>query len=139
MGSSQREKTVSLPSKLLKLRQETGESLQGVADAVGASRAHVWEVETGRTKNPSLDLIRRLADHFKVSVAWLVGEIPDEKSDNKTAALYRTLQSLSPQNQQHHALAAANRATPYHFTFVEHGTVGAGVYDRDGAAQHQPG
>jgi transcriptional regulator with XRE-family HTH domain len=92
---------VSLPSKLLKLRQETGESLQGVADAVGASRAHVWEVETGRTKNPSFDLIRRLADHFKVSVAWLVGEVPDEKSDNGAAALYRTLQSLSPQNQQH--------------------------------------
>jgi transcriptional regulator with XRE-family HTH domain len=95
------EKSVSLASKLLKLRQESGESLQGVADSVGASRAHVWEVETGRTKNPSLDLIRRLADHFKVSVAWLVGEIPDEKSDNKAAALYRTLQSLSPQNQQH--------------------------------------
>lgn len=92
---------MSLASKLLKLRQESGESLQGVADSVGASRAHVWEVETGRTKNPSLDLIRRLADHFKVSVAWLVGEIPDEKSDNKAAALYRTLQSLSPQNQQH--------------------------------------
>ena len=92
---------MSLASKLLKLRQESGESLQGVADAVSASRAHVWEVETGRTKNPSLDLIRRLADHFKVSVAWLVGEIPEEKSDNKTATLYRTLQSLSPENQQH--------------------------------------
>jgi len=92
---------VSLASKLLKLRQESEESLQDVADAVGASRAHVWEVETGRTKNPSLDLIRRLADHFKVSVAWLVGEIPEEKSDNKTATLYRTLQSLSPENQQH--------------------------------------
>ena len=91
---------MSLASKLLKLRRESEESLQGVADAVGASRAHVWEVETGRTKNPSLDLIRRLADHFKVSVAWLVGEIP-EKSDNKTATLYRTLQSLSPENQQH--------------------------------------
>ncbi len=92
---------MSLASKLLDLRKESGESLQGVADAVGASRAHVWEVETGRTKNPSLDLIRRLADHFKVSVAWLVGEIPDVKSDNKAATLYRTLQSLSPQNQQH--------------------------------------
>jgi transcriptional regulator with XRE-family HTH domain len=92
---------VSLATKLLKLRQESGESLQGVADAIGASRAHVWEVETGRTKNPSLALIRRLADHFRVSVAWLVGEVPDEKSDDKAATLYRTLQSLSPQNQQH--------------------------------------
>jgi transcriptional regulator with XRE-family HTH domain len=92
---------VYLANKLAALRKRTGESLQGVAEAVGASRAHIWQVETGRTKNPSLDLVRRLADHFKVSVAWLVGEVPEEQSDLQAAALYRTLQSLSPQNRQH--------------------------------------
>jgi transcriptional regulator with XRE-family HTH domain len=92
---------VYLANKLAALRKRTGESLQGVAEAVGASRAHIWQVETGRTKNPSLDLVRRLADHFKVSVAWLVGEVPEEQSDPQAAALYRTLQSLSPQNRQH--------------------------------------
>jgi transcriptional regulator with XRE-family HTH domain len=92
---------VSLANKLSALRKRAGESLQGVAEAVGASRAHIWQVETGRTKNPSLDLVRRLADHYKVSVAWLVGEVPEEQSDHQAAALYRTLQSLSPQNRQH--------------------------------------
>jgi len=92
---------VSLANKLSELRKKSGQSIQSVADAVGASRAHIWEVETGRTKNPSLDLVRRLADHFTVSVAWLVGEVADDSADPHVAALYRSLQSLSPQNRQH--------------------------------------
>ena len=92
---------MSLANKLANLRRKSGQSLQNVAEAVGASRAHVWEVETGKTKNPSLELVRRLADHFQVSVGWLVGEIPDQQSDPDVAALYRSLQSLSSQNRQH--------------------------------------
>jgi transcriptional regulator with XRE-family HTH domain len=92
---------MSLANKLAELRKSSGQSLQGVAEAVGASRAHIWEVETGRTKNPSIDLVRRLADHFRVSVGWLIGEVPDEHSDPHIAALYRSLQSLSRQNRQH--------------------------------------
>jgi transcriptional regulator with XRE-family HTH domain len=92
---------MTLAEKLASLRKRADQSLQAVADAVGASRAHVWEVETGRTKNPSVDLVRRLADHFNVSVGWLVGEVPDAKHDPRAVALYRTLQSLSPQNKQH--------------------------------------
>ena len=92
---------MSLAKKLFKLRQGKSHSLQAVADSVGASRAHIWEVETGRTKNPSLDLVRRLADHFGVSVGWLVGEVDEGSADQQATALYRTLQSLSPQNRQH--------------------------------------
>ena len=92
---------MSLAEKLLKLRQEKRQSLQSVATAIGASRAHIWEVETGRTKNPSLDLVRRMADHFGVSVGWLVGEVDEENVDQQATTLFRTLHSLSPQNRQH--------------------------------------
>ena len=92
---------MSLANKLANLRRDSGQSLQAVAEAVGASRAHIGEVETGRTKNPSLELVRKIADHFKVSVAWLVDEVPDERADPHLAALYRSLQALSPQNRQH--------------------------------------
>lgn len=91
---------MSLSNKLAELRQKSGQSLQNVADAVSASRAHIWEVETGRTKNPSLDLVKRLADHFRVSVAWLIGEVSDN-TDVQTSVLYRSLRELSPQNKQH--------------------------------------
>ena len=64
----------SLGGKIAALRLNKRESLQEVADAVGVSKAHIWELEKGRADNPSLGLVTRLADHFKVSVASLVGE-----------------------------------------------------------------
>jgi len=33
-----------------------------VADAVRASKAHIWEIEQGRSKNPSMDLLSGLAN-----------------------------------------------------------------------------
>jgi transcriptional regulator with XRE-family HTH domain len=45
-----------------------------VADAVGASKAHIWDLEAGKRSNPSLDLLRKLADNFRISVSNLIGE-----------------------------------------------------------------
>jgi transcriptional regulator with XRE-family HTH domain len=61
---------MSLAAKLKELRLKKGESLQQVADAVGVSKAHIWELEGGRSKNPGLELLRNLADHFNVTVAF---------------------------------------------------------------------
>jgi transcriptional regulator with XRE-family HTH domain len=71
-----------LGAHLTTLRQMKGESLQEVADAVGVSKAHIWELEKGRTDNPSMGLVVRLADHFGVSVAFLVGEDLDAADDD---------------------------------------------------------
>jgi transcriptional regulator with XRE-family HTH domain len=48
---------MNIGERLFSLRQKTGESLQGVADKVGVSKAHVWELEKGRSKNPSFELV----------------------------------------------------------------------------------
>jgi transcriptional regulator with XRE-family HTH domain len=52
------------------LREKHGQSQQQLADAVGVSKVYVWKLEKGRNKNPSLDLLVRLAEHFKVSIAY---------------------------------------------------------------------
>jgi transcriptional regulator with XRE-family HTH domain len=65
---------MNLGTRLAQLRRKKKESLQKVADAVGVSKAHIWELEKARTDNPSMDLVTRLADHFEVTVAYLVGE-----------------------------------------------------------------
>lgn len=65
---------MSLAKKLKQLRLKSGESLQDVADALGISKAHAWELETGRSTNPGLELLRKYAHHFKVTVAFLSGE-----------------------------------------------------------------
>ena len=84
-----------LSARLRSLREEAGESLQQVAAAIGASKAHIWEIETGRSQNPSLDLVRRLATHFGVTVGWMLGEQLDRSAtDQKAAVLYAAAREL---------------------------------------------
>lgn len=92
---------MSLATKLQKLRTAKRESLQDVADAIGASKAHVWELERGTAKNPSIELVRKLADHFGVSIASLVGEEPDHTTDDpQLQVMYRQLQSLDERDRR---------------------------------------
>lgn len=70
-----------LGDKIKELRMKSGESLQDVASAIGASKAHVWEMESGRSKNPSLDMLQKLAAHFKTTVAYLIEEPEPDLSE----------------------------------------------------------
>ena len=73
--------------------------LQHVADAVGVSKAHIWELEKGRADNPSMSLVTRLADHFGVSVASLVGEdLLAGDADPAIARMFRQAGELEPED-----------------------------------------
>lgn len=65
---------MGIGARLKELRVRKGESLQQVADAVGASKPHIWELETEKSRNPSLDLLTKLAEHFGVSVSYILDE-----------------------------------------------------------------
>jgi transcriptional regulator with XRE-family HTH domain len=86
---------LSIAMRLQKLRTAKRESLQDVADAIGASKGHVWELEKGTAKNPSVDLLRKLAEHFGVTIATLIGENPSDEHDEQLLVMFRDLQSLS--------------------------------------------
>jgi transcriptional regulator with XRE-family HTH domain len=64
-----------IAGQLKHLRLRRGRSLQQVADAVGASKPHIWEIESGRS-NASLELVGKLSRYFEVSVSTLLGESP---------------------------------------------------------------
>ena len=66
---------MSLAHKLKDLRSKKGQSLQQVADAMGVSKAHIWELEVGKSSNPGLGLMKKLADHFSVTIAFLVDDV----------------------------------------------------------------
>ena len=59
-----------LSTKLKELRARNRESLQQVADAVGVSKAHIWELERGSSNNPGLELLRKLAEHSNRLLSW---------------------------------------------------------------------
>ena len=93
--------TITLAQRLKELRLKKRDSLQDVADAVGASKAHVWELETGKSKNPSMELVTKLAEHFGVPVAQLMGEDPEAaEADQELVAMFRDLKDLTPRDRE---------------------------------------
>lgn len=87
---------MSFAAKLKELRVRFGQSLQTVADAVGTSKTHIWDMEQGNSTNPSRELLVKLANHFRTSVSELVGEDPNATNEPaELVAMYRDLKSLS--------------------------------------------
>jgi len=91
---------MNIGERLFELRQKSGESLQQVADAVGVSKPHVWELEKGRSKNPSFELVRALARHFGVSIDVLVGEeVAPSMKEQRIDRIHRDLKDLSDRDR----------------------------------------
>jgi transcriptional regulator with XRE-family HTH domain len=87
---------MSLATRLSDLRLKAGQSLQQVADGVGVSKAHIWELEKAKTDNPSMALVTRLADHFGVSVSFLVDEdIDAPDADDDLQRMFRQAKQLT--------------------------------------------
>lgn len=92
---------MSLGAKLNELRMRKGESLQQTADIVGVTKTHIWELEKGKSSNPSADLLRKLADHFKVTVDYLIDPSREGLTvDDEAMVFYRDLKSLAPRDQE---------------------------------------
>jgi transcriptional regulator with XRE-family HTH domain len=92
---------VKLGAKLKQLRIKNNKSLQEVADAVGSSKAHIWDLEKGNSSNPTMELLLKLATFFKVGVADLVGENPNAREENpEMVAMYRDLKTLTDDDRK---------------------------------------
>ena len=75
--------------------------MQDVADEIGASKAHIWDLESGRANNPSIELLRKLASCYNVSVSELIGENPAGKDEEPAlVAMYRELKDLPPGDRE---------------------------------------
>lgn len=85
---------MSLATKLKELRVKKKTSLQEVADAVGVSKAHIWELERGTSSNPGVDLLQKLATYFDVTVAFLT-DGSFSKKDAAAVQFFREIEGLS--------------------------------------------
>ena len=87
---------MSLGARLAELRLRKGESLQTVATAIGISKTHVWQLEKGNSENPSIDLLKKLAEHYSVPVTFLADAHADATLDDAEAQqFFRDFKSLS--------------------------------------------
>lgn len=90
-----------LGERVHRLRTDAGQSLQDVAAATETTKAHIWQIEKGRAQNPSMALVRRIADHFRVSLSYLVDEdanAPGEDDDLKR--MFRQAKDLEPKDRE---------------------------------------
>lgn len=92
---------MSLAVRMKAMRLRRRESLQDVADSIGASKTHIWELESGRAKNPSLELLTKLANHFRVPIRSLVGESDKEANDEDLIRMFRQLSELPERDRAH--------------------------------------
>ena len=87
--------------ELKRNRIKKGYSLQQLADKIGASKAHVWDLEQGRAKNPSLEILQELSTTLQVPIASLIGENPEENEESSEAVvMYRDLQKLDDEDRE---------------------------------------
>lgn len=92
---------MSFARKLHEMRVANRLSLQDVATAVGISKAHVFNLEKGLTSNPSMELVLKLAELFRVRVADLVGDNPEgDDQPPEMVALYRDLTKLDDRERE---------------------------------------
>ncbi len=87
--------------RISELRLMKGESLQEVAAAAGVSKTHIWQLEKGRTDNPSMALLTRLADHFRVSIRYLIDEDIEAHDGNEDLArMFRQARALDDHDRR---------------------------------------
>jgi len=88
---------MSFAIRLKALRLKSGKSLQDVADALEMSKGHLWDLEMGKSTNPSAELLKKMSTYFRVSLATLAGEEPAANEVNEDLrVMFRQLQDLDP-------------------------------------------
>ena len=79
---------MSLGAKLRKLRLKSGQSLQQIADKVEVSKAHIYELEIGKVKNPSVEVLKKLSKLLTVPITYFL----EENEDLEFQVMFRDLQ-----------------------------------------------
>ena len=75
-------------------RLQKGLSLQDAANLIGISKTHFWDLETGKSKNPSYDLLEKISDKFGISISSLVNEDIETNENEELKVLFRQMNNL---------------------------------------------
>ncbi len=95
------EEFMAFKEVLKRRRIKKGYSLQELASLMDVSKAHIWDLEQGRAKNPSLEVLQKLSKHLEVPISTLVGENPEEnKNNDESVVMYRELQTLDDEDRE---------------------------------------
>lgn len=77
-------------------RKKAGLSLARLAEISGVSRTYLLKLEKDEASNPSLEILRRIADALDITIADLLGT-PSMQFDFDESAIPRSLQAFADQ------------------------------------------
>ena len=63
---------------MAEVRSARGMTLEQVANAAGMTKSHIWELEKGRSSNPSVKAVWAISGALCVTPAWLLGLDPEQ-------------------------------------------------------------
>jgi len=67
-----------MQARMAEARKARGMSLDAVAQASGLTKSHVWELEKGRSRNPTIRAVWGISRALAVTPAWLLGLAVDQ-------------------------------------------------------------
>ena len=92
---------IEVGQRLRSARETLGLTQEDVASALGIPRTSMIAMEAGKRNVTALEL-RRLARLYRRSVAWILGEEPDEaeQASVEDEALFRATSELSTEDRE---------------------------------------
>jgi transcriptional regulator with XRE-family HTH domain len=90
---------MNLADRIISLRKQKNISQGDLAKAVGVSREIVGRYERGDAL-PSIEVAKKIADTFEVSLDYLVGEGINASFDKKTLKRLQDIHKLEPEVQE---------------------------------------
>lgn len=85
----------TLGERLNQLRTKSKKTLKEIGDAVGLSAVYISDLEKGKKKNPSSEVLRDLANYFDVSTDYLLGREEKDITNPDIRAIARAGEKMS--------------------------------------------
>jgi transcriptional regulator with XRE-family HTH domain len=87
--------------KLRKIRTSRNLTLDQLADAVGSSKAYIWQLENKKQAKLSAELLLKIATELRVAPEFLLDDTRDEPSSEQlNEAFFRKFRSLSENDRR---------------------------------------
>ena len=91
-------------ARLRRLREAKGLTLQQVADAVGCTKAYIWELEMKEGQRPTAERIRKIAQVFGVTMEDVMGapmqQAPDASPED--VVFFREYAGMTEEEKKHY-------------------------------------
>lgn len=88
--------------KLRKARTAKKATLEDLAEAIGSSKAYVWQLENKKSAKPSADLLLKIANFLAVSPDFLLDDDREEQTEAQLDdAFFRTFRRLSESDKRY--------------------------------------